>query len=311
MEFRSLAFYLLYVLAGFGIVGLGYSLQKRSRHRILTEFSSYLTAGVTFGLLDWLAPLLVADLVRGVPLATHVRILFIFGGLALPFLVAKIFFLLSLVRRWMGFELNGPVKAGFAVFSLFLSLLFALDVYAFFVRGRVPPPVHRAGNIFILGLAALVVRFLILLFPLLPIRGRPGAPDRRTLRIFAALSLAGYVVYAAVSFSPLEALTPAFYYLVFILPLAYLWDVSRKSPEVFAAARNADPSKLAERFGLTPREIEIASLVLLGNKNHQIGKQLFLSVQSVKNSLTRIYQKIGVQGRSEMIGKLMRLDDEG
>jgi DNA-binding CsgD family transcriptional regulator len=311
MEVRSAAVYALYVLVGFGIVGLGYGLQKRNRHRILTEFSHYLTAGITFGLLDWLAPLLVAELVRGVPLATHVRILFIFGGLALPFLVAKIFFLLSLVQRWMGFELNRPIKAGFAVFSLGLFVLFALDAFEFFVRGRVPTSVHRAGNIFILSVAALVVRFLILLYPLLPIRGRPGAPDRRTLRIFAALSLFGYAFYAAVSFSILEALAPAFYYLVFILPLAYLWDVARKSPEVFAAARVIDLGRLAERFGLTPREIEIASLVLRGNKNHQIGKQLFLSVQSVKNILTRIYQKIGVQGRSEMISKLMRLDDEG
>ena len=99
MGFRSLAVYALYLIAGFGLIGLGYSLQKRSRNRILTEFFHYLTAGVTFGLLDWLAPYLVAELMKGAPLKILVRVLFIFGGLALPFLIAKIFFLFSLVTR--------------------------------------------------------------------------------------------------------------------------------------------------------------------------------------------------------------------
>jgi len=309
--FRSLAVYALYLIAGFGLIGLGYSLQKRSRNRILTEFFHYLTAGVTFGLLDWLAPYLVAELMKGAPLKILVRVLFIFGGLALPFLIAKIFFLFSLVTRWMGYELNFPAKAGFAAFGLFLFLLFALEVAAFFVRGRMPPPVNRAGNIFILSLAALAVRLIILLFPLLPVRARPGAPDRRALQIFAVLSLIGYAVYAAASFSILEALAPALYFLVFLLPLAYLSSIARKSPRIFSPARNVDAGVLAERFGLSPREIEVAGLVLLGEKNHQIGKHLFLSVQSVKNILTRIYQKIGVQGRSELISKLMQLDDEG
>ena len=305
-----MAVYALYLIVGFGIVGQGYALQKRGRHRILADFSHYLTAGITFGLLDWLAPYLVGELMRGAPPRILVQVLFIFGGLALPFLIAKIYFLLSLVLRWMGYELKFPVKAGFAAFALFLFLLFALDVFKFIIRGGIPQRGHLTGNILLLSVAALVARFFILLLPLLPIRRRPGTPDRRILRIFAALSLAGYAVYAAVSFSRLEALTPAFYYLVFILPLVYLSGVVRRSPAVFAAARNVNPDVLAERFGLTPREIEVACLVLQGEKNHQIGKKLFLSVKSVKNMLTRIYQKTGVQGRSEMISKLIRLDEE-
>ncbi len=309
MGFRSLAVYSCYLLVGIGIAGFGYALQKRGRHRIFTDFSLYLTAGISFGLLDWLAPYLVGELMGELPFKTLIRILFIFGGLALPFLIAKIFFLLSMVIRWMGYPLTLPMKAGFVVFSLSLFALFALDAFTFFVRGTMPPPVHRAGNIFILGVAALVVRFLILLFPLLPVRGRPGALDRRVLRVFACLSLAGYAIYAAVTFSRLEALAPAFYNLVFLLPLVYLWSVFRTSPEVFAAG-TVDPGRLAERFGLTPREVEVTGLVLLGKKNHQIGKSLFLSVQSVKNILTRIYLKTGVQGRSGLISKLMRPDDD-
>jgi len=310
MGFRSLAVYALYLLVGFGIIGEGYALQKRYRHRILSDFSHYLTAGVTFGLLNWLAPLLVTDMMRGVDLNISVRILYIFGGLALPFLIAKIYFLLCLVLRWMGHELNLPVKMGFIALTLFLILLFILGVIEFFVRGKLPPSARGSESIVILSVAALAARFLILILPLLPLRGRPGAPDRRILRMFAAFSLAGYAVYAAVSFSPLEALAPAFYFLALLLPLVALGGIIRKSPEIFAAAGTANPGILAERFGLTPREIEIANLVLRGEGNNQIGKTLYLSVKTVKNMLTRIYQKTGVRGRSEMISKLMRPGDE-
>ena len=310
MGFRSLAVYALYLLAGFGIIRLGYDLQNRNRHRIFADFADYLTAGVVFGLLNWLAPYLISELMGEASPKILVRILFIFGGLALPFLIAQIYFLLRLVLRWMGYELNFPVRAGFAALSLFLFFLFVLEAFEFFVHDRMPPPVHRAGNIFILGVIALAVRFLILLFPLFPVPGRPGAPDRRILRIFAGLSLGGYAVYAAASYSPLEPLAPVFYYLVFIPPLVYLWYAARKHPVVFMVIARVDTVKLAGRFGLTPREIEIASLVLKGEKNKQIGKHLFLSVQSVKNTLTRIYQKIGVRGRSEMISRLLRIDDD-
>jgi hypothetical protein len=158
MEFRSLAFYGLYLLAGYGVLRLGFGLQKRSRPPVFADFAHYLTAGVVFGLMDWLAPYLVAELLRDASPKILIRVLFIFGGLALPFLIAKIFFLLRLVLGWMGYGLRYPVKAGFAAFSLFLFLLFVLEAFEFFVHGRLPPPVHRSGNIFILGLAAPAIR---------------------------------------------------------------------------------------------------------------------------------------------------------
>ena len=311
MGFRSIAVYALYLLVGFGIIGQGYALQRRCRHRILADLSNYLTAGVTLGFLNWLAPYLVGELMRGAPPRIVIQVLFILGGLALPFLIAQIYFLLSLVRRGMGYEPRSSIKAGFAAFALSLFVLFTLDVLAFFVQGRLPPPVNKGGYVFFLTIAALAARVLILILPLLPVRAGAGAMDRRVLRAFSALSLAGYAVYAAVSFSILEALAPAFFYLVLLLPLVYLSGVVRRSPSVFAVPGNLRPDSWAVNFGLTPREIEIACLVLQGEKNRQIGRDLFLSVKSIKNMLTRIYQKVGVRGRSEMISKLMRLDDQG
>ncbi|GAA1914213.1 response regulator transcription factor [Streptomyces sodiiphilus] len=49
--------------------------------------------------------------------------------------------------------------------------------------------------------------------------------------------------------------------------------------------------------GLTPREHEILALIGEGMTNRQIGKQLFLSEKTVKNNISRLLAKLGVERR--------------
>jgi DNA-binding CsgD family transcriptional regulator/GAF domain-containing protein len=55
---------------------------------------------------------------------------------------------------------------------------------------------------------------------------------------------------------------------------------------------------------LTRREQEIVALVAEGLSNREIGLQLFISRDAVKQSLKRIFRKLDVSARAEMIAKL-------
>ncbi|KQQ42890.1 helix-turn-helix transcriptional regulator [Nocardioides sp. Leaf307] len=55
------------------------------------------------------------------------------------------------------------------------------------------------------------------------------------------------------------------------------------------------------RAGLTPREAEILSLVTQGHTNVEIGKQLYLSINSVKTYIRGAYRKIGVERRTQAV----------
>ncbi|WP_414529892.1 LuxR C-terminal-related transcriptional regulator [Nodularia chucula] len=55
---------------------------------------------------------------------------------------------------------------------------------------------------------------------------------------------------------------------------------------------------------LTPRELEIAELVAQGLTNAQIGEKLWITQNSVKQALKRMFRKLGVSARSEMVAKL-------
>jgi len=55
---------------------------------------------------------------------------------------------------------------------------------------------------------------------------------------------------------------------------------------------------------LTLRELEIAELVALGRTNAEIGKQLWITENSVKQALKRMFRKLEVSSRAEMVAQL-------
>ena len=61
-----------------------------------------------------------------------------------------------------------------------------------------------------------------------------------------------------------------------------------------------DWQKECIKFGITKREREIIHLICEGNSNRDIRDQLFISLQSVKDHIYRIYQKTGVKNRVQL-----------
>ena len=65
---------------------------------------------------------------------------------------------------------------------------------------------------------------------------------------------------------------------------------------------SVSPSLICEQ--LTPREIQIANLVAKGLTNTEIGAELWITQNSVKQALKRMFRKLEVSARTEMVTKL-------
>jgi DNA-binding CsgD family transcriptional regulator len=61
----------------------------------------------------------------------------------------------------------------------------------------------------------------------------------------------------------------------------------------------------AETLGLSPRELQIARLVARGATNRTIASALEISAWTVSTHLRRIFAKLGVGSRAEMVATLL------
>jgi|SRR5579862_46763 len=66
------------------------------------------------------------------------------------------------------------------------------------------------------------------------------------------------------------------------------------------AVRSGAPAT-ATGAALTPRELEIVRMVAQGMRNREIGQRLFISEGTVKIHLHNTYEKLGVDGRLELL----------
>jgi DNA-binding NarL/FixJ family response regulator len=82
-----------------------------------------------------------------------------------------------------------------------------------------------------------------------------------------------------------------------------VFDVLRRAPGAENDARQ-------EGLGaLTAREREILNLLARGRSNRDIAEELFITNKTVKNHLSRIYEKIGVHSRAEAIALWLGVGD--
>lgn len=63
-------------------------------------------------------------------------------------------------------------------------------------------------------------------------------------------------------------------------------------------------------YPLTPREAEVAALVLRGYSNRRIADSLVLAEYTVEDHLKRIFVKLGVRSRSSLSSKILGIREE-
>ncbi|SFE22855.1 AAA ATPase domain-containing protein [Lentibacillus persicus] len=74
-----------------------------------------------------------------------------------------------------------------------------------------------------------------------------------------------------------------------------------------APAAENDMNVIASTFNLTEREIEIVKLILEEQTNAAIAQQMYLAEITVKKHITRIFRKVDVKNRSQLVNRLLKI----
>ncbi|MGV2828900.1 helix-turn-helix transcriptional regulator [Myxosarcina sp. GI1(2024)] len=91
------------------------------------------------------------------------------------------------------------------------------------------------------------------------------------------------------------------------LDLVYLSAVCLHLSANLAKLRSQSTNEHPFITQLTPRELQIANLVARGLTNKAIGRELWITDNSVKQALKRMFRKLNVASRTEMVVKLKDL----
>lgn len=102
---------------------------------------------------------------------------------------------------------------------------------------------------------------------------------------------------------------------LFIVVMMLLFRSGRAKGEQPAERKPAAPAggeelfhRIAEHYGLSPRETEVFVLLAQGRNRTYIQNALFLAEGTVKTHTSRIYQKLGVSNRQDMITLVQEFD---
>lgn len=94
-------------------------------------------------------------------------------------------------------------------------------------------------------------------------------------------------------------------YLILIIAIAILLKMQRRPPSVktktLSDLRQESCQRIAERYGLSPRETDVVELLAQGRDRAYIASELTISVETVKTHISRIYEKLDIHSRQELL----------
>jgi len=224
------------------------------------------------------------------------------GILLLVMLVVQIGLVYTVVR--VVFELQG--RGGLRKIGLFfgiVTVLFLVSSAIAWKRG------HLAWSMIVVSvcLAAIVGAWVVLAIQ----KCVALDPNRqKAVRWFGYLMLSGYLPFAVSYFlpdsydDPVSTATKLWLNLVPILWLQHFF-----LPYYVRLSSNDEGAVLdilVGEYNISKREREIMELILEGKSNKEIEGQLFISFNTVKNHIYNLYQKLGVNSRSQLMHLVMK-----
>lgn len=226
----------------------------------------------------------------------------------MPFL-----FVSSLMLLNMGYAVSGATATSRQMMSHVAGLL-ALILGTWLVLRIAAPTARMLASIPWYAEAAVTIGlegFYLAGFLVIGSRAKNRRDGREALKTFSALFVGAFLLRAltlplGLRYPLLMPLTALVYVGSSFVPLFYL---RLKADDLFEPlkAESTPDSKLArlvERYGITKREKEIIEQVCLGKTNKQIADTLFIALQTVKDHTHRIYSKMGISSRMQLVQKL-------
>jgi DNA-binding CsgD family transcriptional regulator len=311
---------LISLVLGAAAVSLAVRLQRRYRLAYLSSYLYFQIFIAVFGLYGLTGRLIARRILIGreVSYQTIEAIGHFFFFLGLPFFILAWYMFLRLCREIAGRSLSRLATGGYflalaGVFVGYGGALLMANISGWSDRQYA---VLSSGQVY----GAMVIEMFMLVTGLsyfLPVKETEDRSARSALMIFGLAWLTGYAVSLVLwAYSGRSDVLSAVHVLTFslanLLPLLYWRNHLGKSLPAPSLQRipPAAMEQFLARYKITKREEEVIRELCSGKSNREISESLFISLQTVKDHVYRIYQKTDVRNRVQLINLIQGYKEE-
>ncbi len=309
MEHLKIWIQLITLIVGCGVLFDTLGMRRRLRHGFLGPlWRCYLFLNLCFlaGVLSEYLLVNLFDDKFGFKASVYGEIIGPFAGV---FFVGLVYNLFAVGRSLRGHGRSRVLRGlflGLAVFSLLRGVV-GLTTGRETLIHRVIAGTHTVLQIVLFLLACLVLAWFIIG------GGRRDNNESITTRAFRWFGVfylggCGLILASAVFFGPAHGVIHSLIYLAFNL-FPFVWyrrwlEDESCGPDGVAdgVASGEKLNRICAEYGISERQQEIIELLLQGKSNPDIAEALYISPNTVKNHLYKLYQKLGVKSRFELIG---------
>jgi DNA-binding CsgD family transcriptional regulator len=297
---------------GLMAISVAYKLQKRYRTPSLSSFLYFQVFITVFGVYGLIGQVIARKILeqRGATGQTVETIGHFFGFLGLPFLILAWFMFLRLC--W---EMAGEALSRRVVLAYFLLLVIIFLAYGTAILLANLSPFNDRQYAFLSttqAYAYAAIQAIVLGLGLSRIfkQGKGGGDptERRAVRLFGMIWLVAYSLSLVLYLSSRRlGLSSVISIMAFfganLAPLLY-WRAYLRKHSVVPLLQTVSPQDLSPflaDFKISKREEEVIRELCSGKSNKEIGQALFISLQTVKDHIYRVYQKTNVRNRVQLI----------
>jgi DNA-binding CsgD family transcriptional regulator len=300
--------YLLFIAGSTFVLYFTYRLKKKYGFKFLDYFFSYLIFFIVYGFIYYIGGMFIGQLFLRASfnrLATKQLIFLV----CCPAIMFSIYFMIL----WIFSLAEQQIKTWFKISYWIIQGLIMTGVLIEFNRLLNIDQTVPFGRIMLIVSRIFQIMIYSALFSIYLLARSSSNPERKKLlKRMGYIYITGYTILILFSeYIRLPFYSKPAYFSLFIsslflalnLPvLFYLYTfIKRHGAKISIQA--ADPAKLDyffSNYGITDREKDIILLVIRGKSNKEIGKTLFISPKTVKNTIYKIYKKIGINNRIQL-----------
>lgn len=231
--------------------------------------------------------------------------------MGIPFLILGLFMFLRLTKEMLQNQLSKLFSLLYFIISLLL-----FSAYIFFNSyggsiGSISFHPERGELVIIFSIILLLVFGYALAYMQLKAGGIIDINQRKALRRFSWLYVLIILLnLVSINLASIHEIFGLFFILGYmgfhLVPVLFLYiHLQKYYVENIEERSFEEKMKLfSDKFGISRRETEVMELICKGMTNQEISDSLFISVQTVKDHIHRIFLKTGVKNRVQLTNLL-------